>query len=201
MRRTRRSGRLVAAAIATTFLMVPVALAADATGCSGEATSFDTAGIPIDTAAAPGEGGTREDPLDILWAGTIEWSGSTDEVLQDGSYKVAVAPVRGGVLVEAIVGGITSRLPGFSGDVDNASGKQEASGTVSPADVTGRATFLTGTYAVDWTVTGQAGQCTGSGYVKITDNPRGSVVWWVALTLIVLGILGFASALPRTRKG
>jgi hypothetical protein len=176
-------------------LSVSTAHAADATGCQGEATSFDAAGIPMDNAAAPGEGGTREDPLDVLWVGTIEWSGSTDEVLQNGTYKVGVAPTRGGILVETFVGGVTSRLPGFSGDVKNQDGKKKAEGVVSPAELTGMGSFVTGTYAVDWTVTGEA----GSGFVKITDNPRGSTAWWVALVLILLGLVGIIGAIPKVK--
>jgi hypothetical protein len=180
-------------------LAVSAANAADADGCRCEATSFDAAGIPMDNAAAPGAGGTREDPLDVLWVGTIEWSGSTDEVLQNGTYKVGVAPTRGGLLVETFVAGVTSRLPGFSGDVKNADGKQTADGVVSPAELTGVSKFMTGMYAVDWTVTGEAGSCTGSGFVKITDNPRGSTAWWAALVLILLGLFGIIGAVPKAQ--
>lgn len=200
MRPSGRAGLLAAVAVAATCAFAPAAVAADATGCQGEATSFDTVGIPIDQAAAPGEGGTRDDPLDVLWAGSIEWSGSTDAVLQNGTYEVGVAPTDAGILVETAVGWLTQQLPGFSGEVRNESGKTSASGTVSPAEVVGRP-LLTGTYAVDWTVTGEAGSCTGSGFVTITDNPRSSITWWVALTLIVLGIIGLGGALPRARPG
>ena len=180
-------------------LAVSAVNAADAKGCQGEATSFDAVGIPMDNAAAPGAGGTREDPLDVLWVGTIEWSGSTDEVLQNGTYKVGVAPTRGGILIETFVGGVTSRLPGFSGDVKNADGKQTAEGVVSPSELTGMSKFMTGMYAVDWTVTGEAGSCTGSGFVKITDNPRGSTAWWVALAFILLGLFGIIGAIPKAK--
>lgn len=195
-----RLGALAAAVLLGPVLVAGAAFAADADGCSGQATSYDTVGIPIDTAAAPGDGGTRDDPLDILWDGTVEWSGSTDEVLQNGSYRVSVAPTGGGVLLEAIVGGVTQRLPGFSGDVENSDGKQSADGTVVPADVVPVA-LMTGTYAVDWTVTGEAGSCTGSGYVRITDNPMSSVTWWVALTMILLGFTGLLLARPTARPG
>jgi hypothetical protein len=180
-------------------LAVSAVNAADAKGCQGEATSFDAVGIPMDNAAAPGAGGTREDPLDVLWVGTIEWSGSTAEVLQNGTYKVGVAPTRGGILIETLVGGVTSRLPGFSGDVKNADGKQTAEGVVSPSELTGMSKFMTGMYAVDWTVTGEAGSCTGSGFVKITDNPRGSTAWWVALAFILLGLFGIIGAIPKAK--
>ena len=190
---------LILSCVVLPTVAVSTAHAADATGCQGEATSFDAVGIPMDNAAAPGEGGTREDPLDVLWVGTIEWSGSTDEVLQNGTYNVGVAPTRGGILVEAAFGELTSRLPGFSGDVKNEDGKKTAEGVVSPAELTGMSKFVTGTYAVDWTVTGEAGSCTGSGFVKITDNPRGSTAWWVALVLILLGLFGIIGAVPKAK--
>jgi hypothetical protein len=171
------------------------AQAADASGCQGEATAYDTDGIPIDQAAAPGAGGTRDDPLDVLWDGTIEWAGSTDAVLQDGSYSVAVAPTGGGVLLEGLVGAVVSAIPGFSGEIANDDGKQSAEGTVVPGDVIG-VPLSTGTYSVEWTVTAAAGSCTGLGFITITDNPMSSVTWWVALTLILLGIIGFFVARP-----
>lgn len=178
--------------------MMP-AHAADANGCSGQATSFDGDGVPIDTAQAPGTGGTAGDPLDMLWAGTIEWSGTTDAVIQDGNYEVTVTPQRGGKLLGWAVATATSSA--FSGPVANDDGKQAAEGTVVPSDLTGMRRFLTGVYKVDWNVTGAAGSCTGTGYVKVTDDPTGSVAWWVAIILILFGLTGLLLARPVAAKG
>lgn len=191
-------------ALALSVLMVPTlqataAHAADASGCSGQATSYDDKGVPIDAAAAPGEGGTAQDPLDLLWAGTLEWSGTTDEVLQNGEYGVTVAPKSAGKVVEFLVS-MASDLA-FSGEVTNDGGKQTAEGTVVPADLTAGVPLLTGTYQVTWKVTGEAGACTGTGYIKVIDKPWKSVTWWVALILILLGFTGLLLARPTVRPG
>lgn len=184
--------------LAASAALAPSAWAADASGCQGQATSYDTDGIPIDTAEAPGAGGTEDDPLDMLWDGTIEWSGSTDEVLQNGSYKVTVSPQGGGVVFQSLVKLASGTA--FSGDVSNEDGKTASDGTVVPSDVAPVA-LTTGTYKVEWTVTGEAGSCVGSGFVTITDNPMSSVTWWVALTLILLGFTGLLLARPTMRPG
>jgi hypothetical protein len=174
------------------------ARAADARGCQGQATAYDTDGMPIDTAAAPGAGGTEDDPLDMMWDGTVEWSGSTEAVLQNGSYEVSFAPQGAGVVFSAFVKLVPRSA--ISGEVANDDGRTSAEGTVTPGDVV-PVTLTTGTYRVEWSVTGQAGSCTGSGYVTITDNPMSSVTWWVALTLILLGFTGLLLARPTTVPG
>lgn len=188
------AGVVMAASVA----LAPAAWAADASGCQGQATSYDTDGIPIDTAQAPGEGATEDDPLDMLWDGAVEWFGSTDEVLANGSYKVTVAPQGGGALFQGLVKLVSGTA--ISGDVGNEDGKTAMEGTVVPSDLVPVA-LTTGTYKVEWTVTGEAGSCVGSGFVTITDNPMSSVTWWVALTLILLGFTGLLLARPTMRPG
>ena len=110
----------------------------------------------------------------MLWGGTIEWSGSTDEVLQNGRYDVTVEPQRAGALFQGLMKLASGAA--LSGDVDNDDGKTAADGTVVPSDLVPVA-LTTGTYKVEWTVTGEAGSCVGSGFVTITDNPMSSVTW------------------------
>jgi hypothetical protein len=184
-------------ALGSGSLGLTAATAADATGCSGQATSFDDAGVPIDTAQAPGTGATQADPLDLLWAGTIEWSGQTDEAIQDGSYRVTITPQRGGALFGWAVSQVSGRA--LSGPVDNEDAKTEASGTVVPSDVSGLRRMVTGTYKVEWTVSGAAASCTGAGFIKVVDDPTGSVTWWVALILILFGFTGLLLARPVAR--
>jgi hypothetical protein len=193
--RRRAVAALVAAcACALVAPGVGAAFAADAAGCSGQATSFDDSGVPIDTAEAPGRGGTQEDPLDLMWAGTVQWSGQTDEPIQGGTYEVTVTPQQGGALLGWALSAITGQV--FSGPVENEEANQQASGTVVPSDVTGLPRMLTGTYEVAWTVSSASASCTGSGFIAVVDDPTGTVTWWVALILILFGLAGLLLARP-----
>lgn len=195
---TRRLALVLSAfALVVVASPLPGAAAADASGCSGQATSFDESGVPIDTAAAPGDGGTADDPLDMMWAGTVEWSGSTDEVIQDGEYQVNVEPQRAG----AALGRLFSLASGsaLSGPVANKDGKTTAEGTVQPSELSWLPTMLTGVYKVTWKVTSAEASCTGTGYVKVVDDPTRTVTWWVALFLILIGMTGLLLARPRVR--
>jgi len=78
---------LVGTGVATVGVASPAG-AAPATGCKGQATSFDARGRALDKATAPGAGGTEDDPFHVDVNGRIQWRGSTTEVLQDGSYTV-----------------------------------------------------------------------------------------------------------------
>lgn len=143
---------------AALIMMIPgsVALAADATGCSGSVESRLADGSALDRASAPGQGGTASDPLVIDPAGSVAWEGSTESVITGGSWSVRV----GGV-------------PVLSGTADNAEGATEASGVVDLAGALAPVQWVLQTNAlipVDGELTGSGGTCSGSGYIAGTGG-------------------------------
>jgi len=178
-------------------LVAPVAHAAEAEGCAGEAASSTEDGTALDTAQAPGEGGTLEDPLQVEWNGPIAWSGTTDVVLQDGTTSVVLAPSSGGVVLGAVFEAASGRL--FGGDFANSEGDTEREGTTTLANYSLGVPLMTGTYSVDLSMTAAAGSCVGLGYLTIVDNPVTSVLWWAAAALILAGLLLAVFARPTAR--
>lgn len=159
------------------LIPVPAALAADATGCSGTVQSFTTDGAALDQAAAPGEGGTANDPLVIDPTGSVAWEGSTDVAITSGSWSVSL-------------GGVPFR----SGDIDNADGTTSASGTVDLAGAPAPVQWVLTSNAripVSGSITGPEGTCTASGYLAGTG---GSVITSPAFLtgagLAAFGLLG-----------
>ena len=107
---------------------VGAALGADATGCSGSATSFDSTGAPLDQVSAPGQGGTFDDPFVVDLEGTVAWEGSTEVVFQNGGWSVTA-----------------SGVPIASGDIGaNEDAVTTKSGTYNAADAAGDHPLLPG---------------------------------------------------------
>jgi len=135
-------------------MLIPAsaAWAADATGCSGSVESFRADGTSLDMANLPGEGGTASDPFVIDPDGSVLWSGSTDELITDGSWAVRI----GGVQV-------------LSGEAPNGEQTQSAEGEVDLSGVVVTpVAWLMQTSArvpVEGELTGNGGTCAGSGYI------------------------------------
>lgn len=178
----RRVGTVLAAAgAAALIMMVPasVAWAADATGCSGSVESQLADGTTLDTASAPGSGGTVDDPLVIDPTGKVVWEGSTDVVITGGTYTVRV----GGV-------------PVMSGTAENAEGAASASGTVDLNGTLAPVQWVLQTNAlvpVEGELTGTGGSCSGSGYVAGTGG--GTFTSPVFLAGAGITVVGVALAL------
>jgi len=163
--------RAAAAAALLTVLGASAALGADATGCSGAATSFTAGDAEIMTVNAPGPSATQDDPFRVDFDGTVTWSGSTEQVIQDGSWTVTARPFS------------------FSGEVTNSSGTTEADGEIVPNDYLPFA--IPGLVLVTVDLVGADGAaCSASGWIQFTGNPLASPAGWVALALTLLGALG-----------
>lgn len=161
-----------ASAALLTLMGASAALGADATGCSGSATSFSADSTEIMTVTAPGPSATKDDPFRVDYEGTVAWSGSSDSVIQDGTWTVTATPFS------------------FSGKAANESGKQEAEGTVTPSDYLPFA--IPGLVLVTVDLTGADGStCSVTGWIQFTGNPLSSPAGWVALAFTILGALGF----------
>ncbi|WP_372594333.1 hypothetical protein [Actinotalea sp.] len=172
-------------AVAAVLAFPASASAAEADGCSGSFTSKDASGAILDTAEAPGEGATQDDPFQIDPDGTVEWGGSTDAVIQDGSWSVTIAG-----------------LPLSSGSVDNAAGETTRDGVQSLADLPGPATWaLQGAMVipVTGTITGTGGSCEASGFVTGTGSPTSSPIFFIGAGLGLVGLLMGSAVFAGTK--
>jgi hypothetical protein len=194
--------RQVTAAVLVAALLLgftaPSGHAAEADGCAGQAASFADDGAPLGTAAAPGEGGTREDPLPVDWDGPVQWSGTTEAVLQDGTTTVVLAPASSGLVLGAAFEAASRGA--FGGDFTNEDGDTEREGRTTLANYSLGVPLMTGTYSVELVMTAGAGTCTGLGYLTVTDSPVGSVLFWVAAGLLLLGLALAVFARPTARR-
>jgi hypothetical protein len=170
------------------LLPVPAALAADATGCSGTVQSLTADGAPLDQAAAPGEGGTANDPLVIDPNGSIAWEGSTDVAITSGSWSVSL-------------GGVPFR----SGEVDNADGTTSGAGTVDLAGAPAPVQWVLTSNAripVSGSMTGPEGTCTASGYLAGTGGSTiASPAFLAGAGLAAFGALGVLAMALGTKAG
>jgi hypothetical protein len=162
---------------------------ATATGCRGRAASQTNSGAPLDSVSAPGSGGTASDPFDVTWTGLIQWSGSSTDPVQHGTWSVGIEPLSGGLSGRALKLAVSSLA---HGDVANDSAKASTSGSTRLSD---HLSFrgATGVYRVSWDVHDATTTCTGSAVVNIAGNPLTTPAFLVALLFLVLG--GF-SLLP-----
>jgi hypothetical protein len=171
----RHASRLFIAAASAALLSAlgaSAALGADATGCSGSATSYSADSAELMSVTAPGPSATQADPFKVDYEGSVAWKGTTDSVIQNGSWTVTARPFS------------------FGGDVANDSGKQEAEGTITPSDYLSFA--IPGLVLVTVDLTGADGAtCSVTGWIRFQGNPLASPAGWVALAFTVLGALGF----------
>jgi hypothetical protein len=151
--------------------------AAEAVGCSGEATSYTASGALLDGASAPGAGATEEFPFVIDMDGRVTWAGSTDAVIQNGTYTVTVAGI-----------------PVSSGDVGNEEGLRASQGDYSLSELPDVVSILLGSLGeakipVTATVTGSGGTCTASGYITGMGSPFASPLFYSAIFFLLIALL------------
>jgi len=152
------------------------AIGADATGCSGSATSFDSTGTEIQTVTAPGPSATQDDPFMVDFDGSVRWEGTTFlTVISNGSWTVTALPFW------------------FSGQIANDAGKTKATGEIRPDSYLPFA--IPGLVLVQVDLEGSEGLCTVSGWVQFTGNPLSSPAGWAAIMLTALGGIGLLLAL------
>ncbi len=175
MRGLGRGMALTAAVGLGLGLPVAAAWGAEAQGCTIAVTSLSAGGDTLDTASAPGEGGTKDDPFVVDPDGSVAWKGASDAVIKDGEWSVSVAGV-----------------PVRSGTFANDEGKKKVSGVQSmdilPSAVVGA--VLTGDQVipVSGKVTGTGGSCTASGFITGTGSPTSSPMFYAGVASLVLGL-------------
>lgn len=178
---------LLAAAIAIAGLSLLAAPAAgfDLTDCRLIVQSFDADGEPLDTAVGGtdgGEGGTRDDPLLVDYAGNVRFEGDTrDQVITDQAWSVDVflipTPLRG------------------SGS--NEEQQTSAEGEIDVSD--SLPIRVTGLFFVSGQISGEGGSCRGSLWMWLVGDPGDTVTtvpFWVALLFIAAGLLVLWLARP-----
>jgi len=181
--RRRVRAVLVAGAVccAASVVLAAPAGAGEAKGCTWSVTSLDRDGKVIDTASGPGRGATKDDPLSIDPQGTIDYRGTTDSVIADGSWSVGTS---GGPSIS------------FGGDVTNDSGDVDKSGTEKldsrltvDAGPFGTVTLVSGLIHVNFEATGASGAtCTASGWLETTGSSFGSLPFIAGTLVSLLGI-------------
>jgi hypothetical protein len=160
-------------AVLAMALLIPGSAAAfPLTNCTLEITSLGSDGNALDSATGGATDATQDDPLIIDWEGDVLWNGTTgDQVIKNNSWHVDVfgfpTPLRGGDPNEA--------------------GETEGQDRY---DVSASAPFrLTGLFFVSGEMTGEGGSCSGSGWFKIAGDPVGTVPFFLAIGLVVLGAI------------
>lgn len=172
----RRAQRIARAAGLAGLLVLALAAPTSAFelngGCTLELSSTDSSGAALDT-ASNGQGGTQDDPFIVDWNGTVSWSGSSgDTVFRNHSWQVSVfnipTPLRGG---------------------DPNDGEETAA--TGSTGVSENAPFaFTGLYFVSGDITGDGGaRCDGSAWFKLDGNPVTTIPFWVAIVIILIGLL------------
>jgi len=168
----RRS--LVRAALlgALAYLLVAAPVAAfPLTNCTLQLTALKADGSTIDSVAGGAADATQEDPFLVAWDGKVKYAGSSQIAMKDNSWHVDVF-------------GIPTPLTGSDA---NAADSRDGSGTVGVSE---NAPFrFTGLYYVSGSITGSGGTCAGSGWLKLTGDPLGTIPFFVALGVLVLGLL------------
>lgn len=145
----------------------------DLTGCSGQARSQDADGEALGSVTAPGPVGASQDkPLLVDWDGAVTYSGSSDNVITDHSWRVTAY-------------GIPTR----TGGSENADEETKTKGTETMSE------FLpfriTGLYYVAGEISGDGGECDGALWLKIQGSPIGTVPWIIGVILAGAGIALF----------
>ena len=176
-----RKGLLRRGAIAvavSAVVLIPIgtaAMAANATGCAGSATSYAANGDVVDNVRAPGPGGTEAQPFVVDPEGSVAWEGGTTTVITNGTWSVSLfgAPFR-------------------SGSFTNDEGKRKASGVQEMSTLPSIVQFfLMGDMKVpvSGTVTGDGGSCTVDGYITGIGAATGSPMFWMGAGVLLLAAL------------
>lgn len=169
MRRTMLAAA-VSAALGVLILAAPAA-AFPLTNCTLQATGLAADGSTIGSIQSGADDATQDHPFLVDWDGTVAYKGSTQVEMKNNTWHVDVF-------------GIPTPLSGGS---PNGEDNRDGSGTVG---VSANAPFrITGLYYVSGSITGSGGTCTGSGWFKLTGDPIGTIPFFVALGVLVVGIL------------
>ena len=176
MRRALSIAAICAAALAASAQTVS---AFPLDGCTMSVQSMRADGTIHDKASGPGAGGTQDDPLEVDSNGSVPWSGTTGgKIIKNNSWHIDVF-----------------YLPLFRGSSVNADGDTSAEGTV---DFRKDAPFrFTGLFFASGGISGDGGNCDGSGWFKAIGDPVRTLPFYVGLVLAIIGLVLLAGAVAR----
>jgi hypothetical protein len=195
MNRARR--RLVVAAVVVAVVTVAPggaehAAAGEAEGCSGSAQSFGPDGGLLDQLAAPGPGGTPEDPFDVFADGTVSYSGTTDQVIRNGSWSVDVSGVLG--VVSSVAEFFSGKSP-LSGKIGSG-GEITRQGEFEAKDFVGKLK-LSGLHRVTVSLSGEGGaSCKATVWIRLHQTFFKSLLAVGGLTFLLIALLLFWIGAP-----
>ncbi len=167
----RRSmiGAVVLTALGVLILAAPVS-AFELSNCTMGATALAADGSTIGSIASGADDATQAKPFLVDWDGTVKYSGSSQIEMKNNTWHVSVF-------------GIPTPLMG--GD-DNPENNVDGSGTVG---VSANAPFrFTGLYYVSGELKGSGGVCAGNGWFKLTGDPVGTIPFWAAAAILLVGL-------------
>ena len=165
--------RLALIALPALILVLPATASAfPLDKCTLTITSHDASGATLDTATSGADDATMSDPFLVDFDGTVDWNGTMGtQVITNHHWSVSIFNVP---------------TP-LSGGDPNAGGKTDGSGTVQ---VGANLPFnLVGLFYVSGSISGTGGDCAGSGWMKLTGDPVGTLPFLAFLILMVLGLL------------
>ncbi len=175
MRRLLALSGLVGLVLATMVFVAGPAGAADAKGCSGSGTSFDADNKQLDTASAPGPGGTKEHPFEVDPDGHVQYEYDIQGEIASGKWSVKLlGPISFG-------DDIADDEPSTGG------GDEPMESYLKPGGIS---TFV-GLIKTDIEIKNQGGAtvCTFSGYIKIGGSLLESPIFYLSIVFILLAIL------------
>jgi hypothetical protein len=178
---------LVLTAMLTVLLVGPLAAPAHAATSQGCAGSLSAEGPSVDTVAVPGPGGTNVNPFQLYWAEPVSWRAETDAPMTDGTWRLTV---HNSSWLFALGELVTGHIHGLAGTFNSGQGGTSFSNSFTPSAI--EPVTLPGKYEVGFTVTGSGGaKCTGTISVRVMDPPGHNPFWWLALLLIIAGLILF----------
>lgn len=175
-------------AMITALLLGPMAATAHAAtsqGCAGSISSAGSQTPSLDKVAVPGPGGTNANPFQLYWSDPVTWTGQTALPVTDGTWRLTV---HNASWLFALGELVTSHIHGLSGTFTSGQGGTSFSNSFTPSSV--EPVTLPGKYEVGFTVTSNgAVDCTGTIAVRVMDPPGHNPFWWLALILIIAGLI------------
>lgn len=175
-------------AIISMLLVGPLASPAHAATSQGCAGSLSSEGPSLDTLAVPGPGGTNAKPFQIYWAEPVSWTGQTYAPMTNGTWRLTV---HNASWLFALGELVTGHIHGLQGSFNSGQGGTSFTNSFTPSSI--EPVTLPGKYEIGITVTGSGGmRCIVTLSVRVMDPPGHNPFWWLALMLIIAGLVMLA---------